>query len=112
MFLYVKHDGHEDQGNIYISDAHGKSFSLSFKDTIRSENGLVDFEEVASLEGVIIANQETENQAKFEAEQKQIHGGKVQNLGRGRTYRAAGKERENGFLEKGSSRRKEEVMKK
>ncbi len=39
VFLFVKHDGHDDRGSIYISDAHGKAFSLSLKDTIRTAQG-------------------------------------------------------------------------
>lgn len=34
VFLFVKNDGDDDRGSIYISDAHGKAFSLSLKDTI------------------------------------------------------------------------------
>lgn len=84
VFLYVKHDGHEDRGTVYISDAHGKSFSPSFKDTIRTEEGLIDFEEIASLEGVIIANQEFD---KFKYEDSSIHEGNVINKGRDRASR-------------------------
>ena len=56
VFLFMRHDGYDDRGNVYQSDAHGKSFSISLRDCIRNSDGEIDFEEINSLEGVIIAN--------------------------------------------------------
>ena len=56
VFVYVRDDEHNFRGNIYMSDAHGKAFSLSMKNAIRGELGLVDFIESEGLEGVIIGN--------------------------------------------------------
>ena len=58
IFLYVKNDGMDDRGNLYMSDTHGKQFSLSLKDIIREWNGMPDIEEIKSLEGVLLANYE------------------------------------------------------
>lgn len=79
VFLFVKHDGYDDRGNIYISDAHGKSFSLSLKDTVRTAQGQVDFEEINSLEGVIIVNQELDGPLSEVKREKSLHQGNVIN---------------------------------
>lgn len=60
IFLYVKNDGVDDRGNLYMSDTHGKQFTLSLKDIIRQRNGMPDIEEIKSLEGVLLANYEVE----------------------------------------------------
>lgn len=60
VFIYIRNDGMEDRGNLFQSDSHGKQFSLSLKDIIRDKNGYPDIEEIKSLEGVLIANFETD----------------------------------------------------
>ncbi len=34
VFVYVRDDEHNFRGNVYMSDAHGKAFSLSMKNAI------------------------------------------------------------------------------
>lgn len=43
-------------GNVYISDAAGLRYSLSLPKNVRTTSGECEFDRVASLEGVYIAN--------------------------------------------------------
>ena len=55
VFLYLENKGlYTPFGSVYISDANGRSFSLSLEDVIKGE--AVDFERVTSLDGTFIAN--------------------------------------------------------
>lgn len=58
VFLFIKHNtqGSESYGNVYMSDATGKGFSLTLSRVPLGSNGYADIEEVNSIEGVIIAN--------------------------------------------------------
>ena len=44
-------------GNLYISDEHGRSFTLSIENVIKGD--AVDFEKVKSLDGTYIVNKLT-----------------------------------------------------
>lgn len=55
VFLFIHNHGRESPfGNLYISDDHGRSFSLSISNII--VGAAVDFEKVASLDGTFIVN--------------------------------------------------------
>lgn len=77
VFLYVKNDGMDDRGNLYLSDTHGKQFSLSLKDIVREKTGMPDIEEIKSLEGVLIANFENDSPKMRQSEDRKVHGGQV-----------------------------------
>lgn len=60
VVLHVNH-GHAARdgvnvGNVYISDAEGLRYSLSLPQNIRSPSGDCEFDQIASVEGVYIAN--------------------------------------------------------
>lgn len=60
VMLHVNH-GHSayssiNVGNVYISDAAGLRYSLSLPKNVRTTSGECEFDRVASLEGVYIAN--------------------------------------------------------
>jgi len=62
VFLFINHNsGEENFGNVYMSDATGKGFSLTLSRVPLGKNGYADIEEVNSIEGVIIANRYTVN---------------------------------------------------
>lgn len=57
VFLHVNHEGPDAMhGNIYVSSADGKSYSLSLPYNRRNRDGKCDFERVQGLEGVYLAN--------------------------------------------------------
>lgn len=57
VFLFINHNsGIENYGNVYMSDATGKGFSLTLSRVPLGASGYADIEEVNSIEGVIIAN--------------------------------------------------------
>lgn len=57
VFLFIKHNtGDENFGNVYMSDAIGKGFSLTLSRVPLGSSGYADIEEINSIEGVIIAN--------------------------------------------------------
>ena len=58
VFLFLENKGQGSPfGSVYISDANGRSFSLSMDDVIKGN--AVDFERVTSLDGTFIANKYT-----------------------------------------------------
>lgn len=60
VFLFLENKGLETPfGSVYISDANGRSFSLSLDNVIKGN--AVDFERVTSLDGTFIANKYTPN---------------------------------------------------
>ena len=79
--MFVRDDDDHVKGSVFQSDAHGKAFSLTLRNAVRSDYGLVDFIEVESLEGVIIANQRQEGPKEEMAKEENVHGGLVQNKG-------------------------------
>lgn len=55
VFLYLENHGDNSYfGNLYISDAGGRTFTLSMENIIKGT--AVDFEKVNSLDGTFIAN--------------------------------------------------------
>jgi hypothetical protein len=55
VFLFLENKGLSTPfGSVYISDAKGRSFSLSLENVIKG--GAVDFERVTSLDGTFLAN--------------------------------------------------------
>ena len=57
VFLFVARPGKQlKSGNIYLSDATGTGFTLNLEKVPYSNSFEFDFEEIESLEGVIIAN--------------------------------------------------------
>jgi len=55
VFLYLENKGQKTPfGNLYISDADARTFSLSIENVIKGN--AVDFERVTSLDGTFIAN--------------------------------------------------------
>lgn len=57
VFLHINHEGERSKyGNIYISDSTGIRYSLSAHNNVRNSNGQCDFEKVAGLEGIYLAN--------------------------------------------------------
>jgi hypothetical protein len=55
VFLFLENHGEKSPfGNIYISDADGRHFTISLKNVIKGS--AVDFERVNSLDGTFIAN--------------------------------------------------------
>jgi Sortilin, neurotensin receptor 3, len=55
VFLYLENHGLKSPfGNLYISDANARVFSLSMENAIKGE--AVDFERVTSLDGTFLAN--------------------------------------------------------
>ena len=53
--LFLENKGlHSPMGTVYISDANGRSFSMSLENVIKGN--AVDFERVTSLDGTFIAN--------------------------------------------------------
>lgn len=55
VFLYLENHGLRSPfGNLYISDANARSFSLSMENVIKGN--AVDFERVTSLDGTFVAN--------------------------------------------------------
>lgn len=57
VFLFINHhQGLENYGSVYMSDATGKGFSLTLSRVPLGMTGYADIEEVNSVEGVIIAN--------------------------------------------------------
>jgi hypothetical protein len=48
------YSGNAKYGNIYISDVSGLDYSLSLFHNVKENQGLCDFEKLASLEGVFI----------------------------------------------------------
>lgn len=66
VFLFVNlHSGTGyAYGNVYMSDATGKAFSLTLSRVPVGMNGYADIEEVNSVEGVIIANKYSKNAIK------------------------------------------------
>jgi hypothetical protein len=55
VFLFLENHGLSTPfGSVYISDANGRSFSLSLENVIKGN--AVDFERVTSLDGTFIAN--------------------------------------------------------
>lgn len=55
VFLFLENKGlNTPFGNIYISDANGRAFSLSIENVIKGD--AVDFERVTSLDGTFIVN--------------------------------------------------------
>ena len=57
VFLHINHDGEASKfGNIYVSDSSGLRYSKSLHSNVRNLDGQCDFEKVAGLEGVYLAN--------------------------------------------------------
>ena len=57
VFLFITlHTGDQNYGNVYMSDASGKGFSLTLSRVPVGASGYADIEEVNSVEGVVIAN--------------------------------------------------------
>ena len=57
VFLHINHEGEKSKfGNIYISDSTGSRYSVSLRGNVRSMDGQCDFEKVAGLEGIYLAN--------------------------------------------------------
>jgi hypothetical protein len=57
VFIHINHNDPSDpSGSVYVSDLTGMQFSLSLPNNRRDVNGAADFERVAGLEGVYIAN--------------------------------------------------------
>lgn len=57
VFLFINHhQGAENYGSVYMSDATGKGFSLTLSRVPLGSSGFADVEEVNSVEGVVIAN--------------------------------------------------------
>ena len=55
VFLFLENKGlNTPFGSVYISDAEGRSFTLSLENVIKGQ--AVDFERVTSLDGTFIAN--------------------------------------------------------
>ena len=55
VFLFLENKGLQTPfGDVYISDANGRAFSLSLENVIKGS--AVDFERVTSLDGTFIAN--------------------------------------------------------
>lgn len=46
----------QEQGNLFVSNSNGTFFTQALKNTNRNSRGLVDYEKVNSVEGVIMAN--------------------------------------------------------
>ena len=67
-----------------MSDSHGKQFSLSLKDIIGSKKyAQPDIEEINSLEGVLIANVESDGPPRQKIEEtRKVHEGNVINKGK------------------------------
>ena len=63
VFLFISlHSGNGIKyGNVYMSDAAGKGFSLTLSRVPVGSGGYADIEEVNSVEGVIIANKYSKN---------------------------------------------------
>lgn len=62
VFLFITHSkGAEPYGNVYMSDATGKGFSMTLTRVPLGANGYADIEEMNSIEGVIIANRYAQN---------------------------------------------------
>ena len=53
LFLFLENDT-GGVGNVYISDAEGRSFSFSLENVVKGN--AVDFERIASLDGTFLAN--------------------------------------------------------
>lgn len=69
-----------------MSDSHGKQFSLSLKDIIGSKKYLQpDIEEINSLEGVLIANVESDGPKVKIDETKKSTQGNVINKGKSKS---------------------------
>ena len=57
VFLHINHEGERSKyGNIYISDSTGLRYSMSLRSSVRNLDGQCDFEKVAGLEGIYLAN--------------------------------------------------------
>lgn len=57
VFLHINHEGEKSKsGNIYISDSTGMRYSMSLRGNVRNLDGQCDFEKVAGLEGIYLAN--------------------------------------------------------
>ncbi|KAF4691011.1 Sorl1p [Perkinsus olseni] len=58
VMLHVNHEspGSGGIGNVYVSDKDGVRYSLSLPNNVRGSNGDCEFDKVASLEGVYMAN--------------------------------------------------------
>ena len=57
VFLQINHEGDRAKyGNIYISDSTGLRYSLSLHNNARDASGQCDFEKIAGLEGIFLAN--------------------------------------------------------
>ena len=57
IFLQINHLGPKAKyGNIYISDSTGTRYSISLKNNVRDIEGECDFEKIAGLTGIYIAN--------------------------------------------------------
>lgn len=57
VFLFINHhQGVENYGSVYMSDATGQGFSLTISRVPLGQSGYADIEEVNSVEGVMLAN--------------------------------------------------------
>lgn len=57
VFIHVDHWGSKaGMGNLYVSSAKGKSYSLSLPHNIAHEDGTVDFEKILGIDGIYFAN--------------------------------------------------------
>lgn len=75
VFLFLENHGATTPfGNVYISDANGRSFSLSLENVIKGN--AVDFERVTSLDGTFIANKYSPIKAKDKAKEKRRQQGR------------------------------------
>lgn len=74
VILHVNH-GHFDDGgirygNVYVSDAEGLRFALSLSRNVRSASGECEFDRVAALDGVYIANYRADDHVHTDEEEK------------------------------------------
>lgn len=71
VFLFLENHGlNTPFGDLYISDARGKSFSLSLENVIKGN--AVDFERVTSLDGTFLVNQYSAKDSKKNHFRKRI----------------------------------------
>lgn len=69
VFLFINHhQGFENYGSVYMSDATGKGFSLTLSRVPLGSSGYADIEEVNSVEGVILANKYMKSPVKGDEE--------------------------------------------
>jgi len=74
----------QEQGNLFVSNSNGTFFTQALKNTNRNSRGLVDFEKVNSVEGVIMANRVLNPSGANTGDKKQV--GSVVSFDNGATW--------------------------